>query len=126
MRWIRRLGWAAGAVALLIVSWAVAGAVVYSPQYVSRVLQSRESSVEDYLTTFPLRPLTAAAEPFTFPEALDEGKVRAAFEGAFGVNDFDRFLEDTATQALIVIEDRAVLYEGYFNGTQRDTMVTSF
>ncbi|MDH3399265.1 MAG: beta-lactamase family protein [Acidimicrobiia bacterium] len=126
MRWIRRLGWVVGALVLLIVIWAVAGAIVYSPEYVFRVLRSRESSVQDYLVNFPLRTLTAAAEPFTFPEALDEEMVRSVFEGALEVDDLDQFLEETDTQALIVIQDGTVLYEGYYNGTQRDSMLTSF
>lgn len=39
---------------------------------------------------------------------------------------FDAFLEQGGTQALIVIQDDAVLYERYFNGVQRDTLLTSF
>src|SRR5690606_10336622 len=40
--------------------------------------------------------------------------------------DLDAFLENNGTQAFIVIQDDTVLYEHYFNGAQRDSIVTSF
>jgi CubicO group peptidase (beta-lactamase class C family) len=43
-----------------------------------------------------------------------------------GAEDWDSFLEANNTQAFIVIQDGAILYENYFNGTQRDSIVTSF
>ena len=42
------------------------------------------------------------------------------------IDDLDDFLEGTQTQAFIVIQDDAILYEKYFNGASRDTIVTSF
>lgn len=107
--------------ALMVVS-----AVVYSPQYVLRVLRMRESDVGDYLYNFPQRRLGAAAEPFLFADARDEARVAGLFEEILDVADFNAFLEDANTQAFIVIRDDAVLYEQYFNGTQRDTLATSF
>lgn len=126
MRLIRRISWVVSGLVLLLLIWTAAGALVYSPEYVYRTLRSRKSSVQDYMVNFPLRTLTASTEPFTFPEARDEEMVRSAFEGVLEVDDFDRFLEEADTQALIVIQDGSVLYEGYFNGAQRDSMVTSF
>lgn len=126
MAWLRRLGWVIGSLLVLLVVWAALGAAVYSPEYVIRVLRSRESSVEDYLVTFPQSTLTASAEPFTFPVALQEAAVGSAFEEVLGVEDFDRFLEDSHTQAFLVLKDGSLLFEGYYNGTRRDSMVTSF
>ena len=42
------------------------------------------------------------------------------------MDDFDSFLEKNRTQAFIVIQDDAILYEKYFNGASRDSIVTSF
>ncbi len=39
---------------------------------------------------------------------------------------FDEFLRSTNTTSFIVIKDDAILYEGYFNGYSRDSIVTSF
>ncbi|RPJ20221.1 MAG: class C beta-lactamase-related serine hydrolase, partial [Chloroflexi bacterium] len=48
------------------------------------------------------------------------------FGDLVGTADWDRFLEENDTQAFIVIQDGTVLYENYFNNTQRDSIVTSF
>ena len=42
------------------------------------------------------------------------------------MDDFDAFLAKNRTQAFIVIQDDAILYEQYFNGASRDSIVTSF
>ncbi|MEE8407403.1 MAG: serine hydrolase [Acidimicrobiia bacterium] len=126
MSWLKRLGIVMGAITGLLLLWVAVGAVVYSPEYVGRVLTSRESSVDDYLHMFPLRSLSASATPFSFDEDPNEGAVRGAFESVLGVSDLDAFLAEAETQAFIVIKDDKILYEGYFNGTRRDSVVTSF
>ena len=110
-----------GLIALMLV-WAYTS---YPPDYVTRVLQMREESVYDY-QVFPEILVEASDEPFYFEEAHDEATVQALFERDPGIDRFDQFLEDNATQAFIVIKDDQVLYEKYFNGAERDTIVTSF
>ena len=126
MKWIKRIGWTLGAIGALILVWAGLGALVYSPEYVGRVLTSRESSADDYLNKFPLSSLSPSATPFVFAKSLDEEKVQGAFESVLGVSNFDDFLAEAETQAFIVIKDDQIIYEGYFNDTQRDSMLTSF
>ncbi len=126
MTWLRRIGKILGALLAVVIVWMAVGAIVYSPEYVWRVVTSRESSFEDYLVTFPLSPLTASPVPFEFETASDDERVRSAFETALEVDDLETFLEETDTQALVVIQDGKVLYEGYFNGTARESMLTSF
>ena len=126
VRWLRWLGFAvAGLVAALVV-WVVAGAVVYSPEYVARVLAWGESDIGDYLERFANSPLTASQSPFVFADGDDDEHVRSVFAAAFGVEDLEMFLVDSGTQAFIVIKDDAVVYEEYFNDTARDSMLTSF
>ena len=125
VRWLRWLGFAvAGLVAALVV-WVVAGAVVYSPEYVARVLAWGESDIGDYLERFPNSPLTASQSPFVFADGDDDEHVRSVFAAAFGVEDLEMFLVDSGTQAFIVIKDDAVVYEEYFNDTARDSMLSS-
>jgi CubicO group peptidase (beta-lactamase class C family) len=57
---------------------------------------------------------------------MPDDRVPALFQDLAGVADWDSFLEDTETQAFIVLQDGDVLYERYFNNTQRDSIVTSF
>lgn len=101
-------------------------ALTYSPEYIYRVLVWQESDYGDYMNNFPHRALHAAPEPFIFDSAPDEDRVRQIFESSLGVDDFDAFLEAGDAQAFIVIQDDKILYEKYFNGAQRDTLLTSF
>lgn len=114
----------------LLVLWVVVAAIAYSPEYVRRVIVWNESDVGDYRYHFPQRPLEAAPEPFYFADATDKtaakARVAAQFEAILNVGDFDTFLEESQTQAFIVIQDDTVLYEAYTNGAQRDTLMTSF
>jgi hypothetical protein len=42
------------------------------------------------------------------------------------VEDLDRFLTRSATSSFVVIKGGTVIYEKYFNGYERDSIVTSF
>ncbi|HET6444840.1 MAG TPA: serine hydrolase [candidate division Zixibacteria bacterium] len=99
--------------------------IAYPAEYVNRLLRWRDSDVFDY-QKFPERPLEIADSPFEFSLNLDEERIRTSFEDVSGMDDFDSFLEDKRTQAFIVIQDDAILYEKYFNGASRDSIVTSF
>jgi CubicO group peptidase (beta-lactamase class C family) len=72
------------------------------------------------------RPVAASSSPFYFKEEPAEAIVQALFEQNPAVRDLDEFLEQTQTLAFIVIQDDAILYEKYFNGASRDSIVTSF
>ena len=100
--------------------------VMYSPEYVARVLSRQDSDVGDYLNFFPTRRLDASPTPFRFQTQPDDGAAADAVETAFGEDDLDAFLTETQTQALLVIKDDQIVLERYVNGWQRDSMVTSF
>lgn len=99
--------------------------IAFPAEYVNRVLRWGDSDVYDY-QKFPKRPLDASKSPFEFSLNLDEERIRTQFEAISGIDDFDLFLEKNRTQAFIVIQDDVILYEQYFNGASRDTIVTSF
>jgi CubicO group peptidase (beta-lactamase class C family) len=67
-----------------------------------------------------------SSNPYLFADATDEPRVRSVLEAGLGVSDLDSFLTENETQAFIVIKDDAVLYEKYFNGADRGSMLTSF
>jgi CubicO group peptidase (beta-lactamase class C family) len=102
----------------------VAAMVAFSPQYVLRVLAWQESDAFDW-QKFPARELRPAEIPYQFAERPDD-RVPTLFQDLAAVADWDSFLEDTETQAFIVLQDGEVLYERYLNETQRDSIVTSF
>jgi CubicO group peptidase (beta-lactamase class C family) len=105
----------------LVLIWAL---WVYPAEYVYRVLAWGESDAFDW-QKFPEHALYAAPTPFHFDQKLDP-RVGALFATLADTGDWDHFLEEKHTQAFIVIQDGAVLYENYFNGTRRDSIVTSF
>jgi CubicO group peptidase (beta-lactamase class C family) len=89
-----------------------------------------DASVLDYLI-FRSRALKASQHPFHFQRAPEGKKVAAllaTMEYAPGkrVGDVERFLIRSNTTSFLVIKDDVVIYENYFNGYKRDSVVTSF
>jgi CubicO group peptidase (beta-lactamase class C family) len=91
---------------------------------VLRLVAWQDSDAFDW-QKFPARALTAAPIAHQFGVRPDP-RVPTLFADLAGVSDWEAFLEETETQAFIVIQDGEILYEGYFNETQRDSIVTSF
>ena len=89
-----------------------------------------DASVLDHLV-FNSRELDASRHPFQFQRAgVDErvAALLATMEYAPGkrVGNVERFLTRSATTSFIVIKDDVVIYENYFNGYKKDSIVTSF
>ncbi len=113
------------ALVALFAAWAAYLSLRYSPEYMSRELFHDLGNVYDY-RFFPERKLTASSQPFHFKEAPQEAAVQQAFESGTEYGKLDTFLDSTGTQAFLVIRDDTILYERYFMGYQRDSIVTSF
>jgi CubicO group peptidase (beta-lactamase class C family) len=112
------------ALAILIVFALGIALLVYPPEYIYRVLMWQESDAFDW-QKFPFHPLQAAVTPDPFPVNLDP-HVEALFGELAGTDDWNRYLAVQQTQAFIVVHDGIIRYEQYFNGTTRDSIVTSF
>ena len=117
--------WVVGIFLGVILVAIIAYSFIYSPQYVFRALRWGNSDVYDYLK-FPERKIDKAAVEFHFEEQLNTGEVEEVFESHPLVDNLDTFIQDTSTQALLVVEDDTLLYEQYGQGLQRDSIVTSF
>ncbi|NOH11621.1 MAG: serine hydrolase [Chloroflexi bacterium] len=109
----------------LLVVVIIGAYIIYPAEYVSRVLRWQDADVKDY-QKFPEAVIDNAPPVYQFEQDHNEAFVRDGFETALAVDDLELFLEDTGTQAFIVIQDEAILYEGYFNRYTRDSIVTSF
>ena len=121
---------AVGIILVLLVGVLAYFAIRYSPEYLRRVIVLGQSDYYDY-QRFPERTMDAAAEPFHFQASVNpaaaEARVRVAFEADPMVGgDLDAFLAARGTQAFLVIQDDTLLYEHYFGGFQRNSIVTSF
>ena len=104
--------------------------VPYIGTYEGRVREWGDASVLDYLV-FPSRELKPAPKPFHFKQNRQEGRVTEVFDRleyfpGKRVDNLDDFLRKTETTSFIVIRNDVILYEKYFNGYQRDSVVTSF
>jgi CubicO group peptidase (beta-lactamase class C family) len=87
-----------------------------------------ESTVKDY-ERFPQRAISNAASAFHFKQNLSPKlfqTIEYRSDGGLKQMGFEDFLQSTETTSFIVIKDDAILYEGYFNGYNRDSIVTSF
>jgi len=98
--------------------------LVYSPVYVYRTLVWQQADAFDW-QKFPSHLLNPAPTTYHF-EAAPDPRVETLFEELSGAEDWAGFLAANDTQAFIVIQDGTILYENYFNNTQRDSIVTSF
>ncbi len=98
----------------------------YSPGYMQREFFGHMATAYDY-RILPERKLTASPNPFVFAaDGSKETLVRDTFQSNPTIKDLDSFLAATGTQAFLVIQDDMLIYERYFKGYQRDSIVTSF
>jgi CubicO group peptidase (beta-lactamase class C family) len=117
--------WGLGMVIAVLVLYPLISCLVYPPEYVFRALTWGLESVDDYLK-LPSRTLNASENIFYFDQDLQVARVRSQFEADPEIDDLDAFLTNTGTQAFLIIQGDRILYEKYFNGMQRDSIVTSF
>ncbi len=134
----RRLAWSAAVLAAIpVVAWAAMAAglsIAFTPGFAYRVLVYGDSDVGDH-ARLPSRPVANAAPVFHFrgpPDPMLPQRLRGIAYHQRGhatpptVEDFERFLQDSETTALLIVQDDRLLYEGYFNGYTRDSIQTSF
>jgi CubicO group peptidase (beta-lactamase class C family) len=98
--------------------------MIYPPEYVYRTLVWQGSDAFDW-QKFPAHPLNAASSHFLFDRKPDP-RAEELFQQLSGARNWNSFLEANHTQAFIVIKNGTVVYENYFNNTQRESIVTSF
>ena len=120
-----RLLWASGILLAAIGAVLLVSCLVYPAAYVYRLICWGMADVNDY-RRFPAQELETRPSDFTFRLSLDEARVAALFEANPEVDRLDEFLASQDTQAFLVIQDDAILYEKYFGGAARDSIVTSF
>ena len=120
------------------VLWIVLGIVVlyagylsflclrYSPSFMVNEYFKDLGSVYDY-RILPEHKLTASPDPFHFgSDGTREGSVQVAFQSNPAIPNLEDFLENTGTQAFLVIQDDTIIYERNFLGQDRSSIVTSF
>jgi CubicO group peptidase (beta-lactamase class C family) len=122
MSWILIL---LGCVAAILAATIAISAAIYPAEYVWRLVAWGTSDVGD-VARFPARPLRRSGTPQQIERADSSSAVRQAFAATDAGAGLEAFLQDTGSQAFIVIRGGKVVYEQYFNGAARETLVTSF
>lgn len=129
----RILFFLASFVSLLVLIWLGAHLFTSHSQW-ARAIAWMDSDFLDY-TLFPRRTVANAAPTFNFqqPSADIQQQYAPVFETltypqgeTIVTQDFATFLAKTDTVAFLVLKDDVLLYEGYFNGYDHDSTVTSF
>ena len=115
--------------ALILGIWTV-WSVIYPERalFIARQVAWGDSTLNDH-ELFAKRPVRNAAPAFHFkqnlsPELFQTIEYRS--NGQQKQADFEEFLRSTQTASFIVVKDDAILYENYFNGYSRDSILTSF
>jgi CubicO group peptidase (beta-lactamase class C family) len=96
--------------------------------YLARDIAWGPSDVLDY-QKFPRRAVNNTAPAFQFKQQLSPElfqTIEYKQDGQVKQADFEEFLQSSQTTSFIVIKDDTIRYEGYFNGYNRDSIVTSF
>ena len=148
-RSLRRLTIVLLLVAISFVGIVAAAAATTDRFYISRLIAWREADFHDF-ERFPSRAVSAGSRAFSFrpaPEepppylktvtyrrdaldpAIPRESMAATLDSTGGTEvtePLEKFLEHTGTTAFLVIRDDALLYEGYFNGYDRQSTQTSF
>jgi CubicO group peptidase (beta-lactamase class C family) len=126
----RRVGRAIGIAFALVLIGGVVWALVYPDRalFLARQVAWGDSTVRDY-ELFPERTVGNAPPIFHFKQNLSPElfqTIEYSSEGRRKQAGLEEFLQSSQTTSFIVIKDDAIVYEGYFNGYSRDSIVTSF
>jgi CubicO group peptidase (beta-lactamase class C family) len=120
-QWIRR----AGSVLVLMIV-AVGGVYAWALMSVNSSTTARAmiwmgADVDDQ-DRFPARTIAASGDPSALPRGPEIDPAGASPSGT----DFDAFLRMSDTLAFVVVKDDRLVYERYFQGSDRATRQTSF
>jgi len=123
VRWLKGL-----LVVLFVIAMGIAVAYVWAQgntetSQTARVIAWLEADVDDW-QRFPMRTMEAASEPLELPTPSQPDPAVSTF-GIEGVALPD-YLADNDTTAFLVARDGELVYEGYFNDSDREATQTSF
>lgn len=118
-------------VGILVLGVLIAAYFILASQtdtFTGRWVAWKSSGIEDYLL-FPSRAVEKAPPVFHFKDSHSSSrfsKIPYQHKGKLQEKELETLLAETGTTAFIVIKNDEILYENYFNGYQRDSIVTSF
>ncbi len=129
--WTRRSGLAILLPALVLAGALLAASLTTERSYWSRIIAWRNPGFWDYATKFPSRSIPTGSTVYRFlpPPSTPPSYLTAVTyqqRGREVSSSLEHVLAASGTTAFVVLKDAQLLYEGYFNGTDRTTTQTSF
>lgn len=102
-------------------------ALYHGPIYTYRVLAWQDSDYDDFVR-FSTKPINQGNTTFNFYRgtAKQKEQLESDFQNHAIVGDMKSFMEETGTYAFLVIRNDTILYEEYFNHSERSSIQTSF
>jgi len=108
---------------LIIVALAVVTSVVmYSPEYMIRILRYGESDIND-ISIFTDHKIESSSKPFKYSTAINEGIGEILIRDS---GELSELLEQSSTTSFLVIQNNTLVYEKYFGQNDVSTLNTSF
>lgn len=111
-----------GGVGLAVVTLLVISSIIYSPEYMFRVIKYGQSDVDD-MYVFSSRDIEPSDDPFTYNQEIDLNI------GNIMVNESDsllELLEKSSTTSFLIVHNNDLIYEYYSQGHDAKTQNTSF
>lgn len=91
-----------------------------------RIIYYGKSEIQDY-KKFPNRPLEASPKAFCFKEEVPSAYVLKKIVTSNGAEvSLDEFLKSTKTVAFLIIKDDRLLFEKYFDGYDKTSLILTF
>ena len=127
---VRRVARVVGAaITCMLIAWLVWAALRPDDAlFLGRQVVWSESTLQDYklMPERLIRNGNSASKLVQKPSPQYFEAIQYVQDGEPKQGRLDDLLTTSSTTSFIVIKDGAILYEGYFNGYQRDSIVTSF
>jgi len=98
---------------------------IFSGCTLGRFLVYNFADIRDY-KKFPSRPLKASVEPFHFPVSTNPINPTLHFTDSDPGIKLSEYLKKTKTVAFLIIRRDSILFEQYFSGYGRESLVPSF
>jgi CubicO group peptidase (beta-lactamase class C family) len=122
-RWPRRVAAVAAIVVLLAAGMWVWAWASTDTSTMARAMWWMEADIDDQYR-FPARTIQAGDDPSPLPEGPEVDGLEPPDDAT--TRDFDGFLRRTGTRAFLILHDDRLVYERYFDGTDRQSRHTSF
>ena len=129
--WARRLGLAFLALACAFAAVVLVASFTTERSYWARIVAWNNARFDDFVTKFPSRPVPNGPAVTRFRPASGEippflRTVSFIRGGREETAPLETLLASTGTTAFLVLKDDQLLFEGYYNGADRNSMQTSF